>query len=252
MLRLLPPPARERPADSVYAALAWPAPPDARPYVALNMVCTLDGRAAVGGRAAGIGSPTDRLLMRQLRAQADAVMVGAGTLRAEALTPTVPATSAAARQARGQLAQPLGVLVSNSGQLPLARSYFTRSDFGRVLITSAAGAAAVDSAAAAGLRLIVAGETAVDLPVALGVLRSDLGVRWLLCEGGPTLNHGLLGAGLVDELFLTLTPKLVGGAGPTIVEGARFPADAAVALRLLTLHAEGDELYLRYGTVSEQ
>jgi riboflavin-specific deaminase-like protein len=251
VLRLFPPPAGERPPDSVYAALDWPTPPAARPYLALNMVSTLDGRAAVAGRATGIGTPSDRLLMRQLRAQADAVMIGVGTLRAEALTPTVPASYAAARAARGQPAQPLGVLVSNSGRLPLARRYFARTDFARVLVTSAAGAAAVDPAAAAGLRLIVAGETTVDLPAALGALRREFAVRWLLCEGGPTLNHGLLGAGLVDELFLTLAPKLGGGAGPTIVEGAAFPAGAAMRLRLLALHADGDELYLRYGVLTD-
>jgi 2,5-diamino-6-(ribosylamino)-4(3H)-pyrimidinone 5'-phosphate reductase len=246
VLRLFPLPGAERPADAVYADLAWPAAPAGRPYVALNMVSTLDGRAAVAGRAAGIGTPTDRLLMRQLRAQADAVMVGAGTLRAEALTPTVPESYTAARRARGQTSQPLGVLVSNSGRLPLARRYFERIDFGRVLITSAAGAAAVEPAIAANLRLIVAGETAVDLPTALATLRAELGVRWLLCEGGPTLNHGLLSAGLVDELFVTLAPKLVGGGGPTIVEGEAFSPDTPGGLRLLALHADGDELYLRY------
>jgi 2,5-diamino-6-(ribosylamino)-4(3H)-pyrimidinone 5'-phosphate reductase len=251
VLRLFPPPAAERPADAIYANLDWPPPPPARPYVVLNMVATVDGRAAVAGRAAGIGSATDRLLMRQLRARADAVLVGVGTLRAEALTPTVPESYVEARVARGQTAQPLGVLVSNSGRLPLGRGYFTRTDFARVLLTCAAGAAAVDPAAVAGLRLIVAGDTTLDLAAALGALRTELGVRWLLCEGGPTLNHGLLRAGLVDELYLTLAPKVAGGPGPTIVEGAPLPPDTTPGLQLLTLHADSDELYLRYRVASE-
>jgi 2,5-diamino-6-(ribosylamino)-4(3H)-pyrimidinone 5'-phosphate reductase len=100
--------------------------------------------------------------------------------------------------------------------------------------------------AAAGLPRIVAGEKAVDLGAALAALRTEYGVRWLLGEGGPTLNHRLLVAGLVDELFLTLAPKLVAGSAPTIVTGEPFPEDAPVPLRLLTLHADGDELYLRY------
>ncbi|HLH22503.1 MAG TPA: dihydrofolate reductase family protein [Chloroflexota bacterium] len=246
MWRLFPLPAVERPADSVYADLAWPPPPAARPHVALNMVSTVDGRAAVAGRAAGIGGAHDRLLMRQLRARADAVMVGVGTLRAEALTPTVPPSYVAARLARGQTPQPLGVLVSNSGRLPLARAYFARADFARVLITSAAGATTVEPAAAAGLRLIVAGETTVDLSAALAALRDELGVRWLLCEGGPTLNQALLRAGLVDELFLTLAPKLAGGSEPSIVASAPPLPDSPIGLRLLALHADGDELYLHY------
>jgi riboflavin-specific deaminase-like protein len=251
VLRLFPPPAGECPADAVYADPGWPEPPANRPYLALNMVSTVDGRAAVAGRAAGIGTATDRLLMRQLRARADAVMVGVGTLRAEALTPTVPEGYVAVRLARGQSAQPLGVLVSNSARLPLERRYFGRADFARMLVTSAAGAAAVAPAALAGLRLAVAGEHAVDLPAALGILRAELGVRWLLCEGGPTLNHGLLDAGLVDELFLTLAPKLVGGVEPTIVRGAHLLADQGVGLRLLTLHTDGNELYLRYAVAPD-
>ena len=245
MLRLFPPPAAEVPVQAVYDEVAWPAPPAARPYVAINMVSTVDGRAAVAGRATGIGTPTDRLLMRQLRCHADAVLIGVGTLRAEGFTPTVPEAYCAVRRARGLTAQPLGVLVSGSGRLPLERRYFRRPDFARVLLTSAAGAAALDPAAA-DLRVVVAGEQSVDLPEGLHLLRAELGVRWLLCEGGPTLNHGLLAAGLVDELFLTLGPKLVGSAGPTIIEGPPFPADGAFPLRLLALHAEADELYLRY------
>jgi riboflavin-specific deaminase-like protein len=249
MLRLFPPPTSERPLDAVYADPAWPAPPAARPYVALNMVSTVDGRAAVAGKAAGIGSTADRVLMRQLRARADAVLVGVGTLRAEALTPTVPESYTAARLARGQSPQPLGVLVSSSGRLPLERRYFQRTDFARVLITSQAGAAALDPPAAAGLWVIVAGRRRVDLQAALAALRTELGVRWLLCEGGPTLNRGLLAAGLVDELFLTLAPKLAGGRALPIVAGPPLPGGAPVSLRLLALHADGDELYQRYQVV---
>ena len=252
MLRLFPPPAGERSPAEVYTDPAWPEPPPHRPYVAVNMVSTVDGRAAVAGRAAGLGSATDRLLMRQLRARADAVMIGVGTLRAEALTPAVPEDYVAARLARGQSAQPLGVLVSNSGRLPLERRYFTRTDFARVLITSARGAAAVARAARADLRLVVAGEQAVDLPAALGVLRAEHGVHWLLGEGGPTLNHRLLAARLVDELFLTLAPRLVGGAEPTIVQGPPLPADEGVSLRLLALHANGSELFLRYAVSPDE
>jgi riboflavin-specific deaminase-like protein len=245
MQRLYPPPAEDVPADAVYAALDWPAPGADRPYVALNMVSTVDGKAAVAGVAAGIGTATDRELMRQLRAQADAVLAGVGSLRAEAFTPAVPAAYVPARVARGLAPQPMGVLVSGSGRLPLERRYFQRDDYPRVLLTSAAGAATLDPAAAARLRVVVTGEHAVDLAAGLRVLRAELGVRWLLCEGGPTLNHALLAAGLVDELFLTLAPRLAGGLGPTIVQGSALPG-VPLPLRLVTLHAEADELFLRY------
>ncbi len=245
MLRLYPPPAEAVAVETAYATLAWPLPGPARPYVAMNMVATLDGRAALAGRAAGLGSETDRRLLRQLRAQADAVLICAGTLRAEDLTPAVPPPLVAARVARGQTPQPRGVLLSGSGILPLARRYFQRDDYDRVLVTTAAGAAALDPAAAQLVRVLVAGERTIDLAAALRALRTEYGVRWLLCEGGPTLNHGLLAGGLVDEVFLTLAPKLVAGEGPTIVEGPLLPG-APVLLRLVSLHAAGDELFLRY------
>jgi len=242
--RLVPPPVQDVPADAVYAALDWPQPGPTRPYLAINMVSTLDGKAAVAGRAAGIGTPTDRLCMRQLRAQADAVLSGVGSLRAEAFTPAVPAGYVPARQARGLAPQPMGVLVSGSGRLPLDRRYFQRDDYPCVLLTSAAGAAALDPAAVPRVQVVVTGEQTVDLAAGLRALRADFGVRWLLCEGGPTLNHALLTAGLVDELFLTLAPKLVGGPAPTIVEGP--PLFPEMPLSLLTLHAEAGELFLRY------
>jgi len=246
VLRLYPPPTRTLPVDAVYEHLAWPPPPATRPYVAINMVSTADGRAAVAGRTTGIGTRTDRLLMRQLRAHADAVLSGANTLRAEDFLPTVPEAHVARRLARGLTPQPAGVLVCGSGHLPRERRYFHRADFARIVVTGTQGAQALDPAVAAADRIVVAGAETVDLAAALRILRTEHGIRWLLCEGGPTLNYGLLAAGLVDELFLTLAPKLAAGPGPTIVEGPGFPADAPVALRLLSLHAQSDELYLRY------
>src|SRR5712692_2696422 len=210
------------------------------------MVSTADGRAAVGGRTTGIGSRTDRLLMRQLRADADAVLSGANTVRAEDFLPTVPEAYVARRLARGLAPQPVGVLVCGSGRVPRERRYFHRQDFARIVVTGTTGAQALDPAVAATDRIVVAGAEAVDLAAALRVLRTEHGIRWLLCEGGPTLNHGLLAAGLVDELFLTLAPKLAAGPGPTIVEGPAFPPDALIGLRLLALHTQSDELYLRY------
>jgi len=80
----------------------------------------------------------------------------------------------------------------------------------------------------------------------LRALRTDFGVRWLLGEGGPHLNHSLLAAGLVDELFLTFAPKLVGSAGPTIVEGHPFSTPGGIELSLVNLSAVGSELFFRY------
>src|SRR5215218_6276657 len=109
--RLLPTWA-EIPADDIYAGLALPDGPADRPYVVLNMVATVDGQVAIGGRARGIGSQLDRRLMRRIRAACDAVMVGAATLRAEPVDPTVPDELAGARAARGLPPQPIAVAIS--------------------------------------------------------------------------------------------------------------------------------------------
>jgi riboflavin-specific deaminase-like protein len=246
VLRLFPPPAESVSPETVYDTLDWPMPGAARPYVAVNVVSTADGKAAVAGRAWGIGSATDHLLFRKLRCQADAVLVGVGTLRAENYLPVLPEPFAALREARGLARQPLAVLVCGSGELPVERAYFHRDEVRRLLLTSEAGAARIPPELAGRLEVRVAGPDRVDLPSALRLLRADYAVRWLLCEGGPRLNHGLLAANLVDELFLTLAPKLVGSSGPTVVEGPPFPPEAPVPLDLLAVHAEGAELYLRY------
>jgi riboflavin-specific deaminase-like protein len=252
LLRVYPPPGGSLPLAETYADPGWPLPGEARPYVVLNMVSTVAGKGAVGGGAAGIGSRADHALMRQLRARADAVMTGAGTLRAEDYSSRVPAAFAADRQARGQTEQPMAVIVSGSGRLPAERPLFWGEGFRRVLLTSEASAASLDPAQRARLEPCIAGRTAVDLAAGLHALRTDFGVRWLLGEGGPHLNHSLLAAGLVDELFLTFAPKLVGSAGPTIVEGLPFPTPGGIELTLVTLYAADSELFFRYQVRSDE
>src|SRR5713226_1652736 len=97
---------------------------DGRPYLALNMVATVDGRAAVNGSAVGIGSPADKHLMRELRAEADVVLHGAGTVRADPLSARVPADMVPQRVAQGLSPQPLGAIVTRSGNLPTQHPYY--------------------------------------------------------------------------------------------------------------------------------
>jgi riboflavin-specific deaminase-like protein len=208
------------------------------------MVTTADGRAVVNGRAQGIGSPVDRRLMRQLRAQADAVLVGAGTLRAENVDPSVPADLAAARTARGMPPQPLAVATSASLDLPLQGTFFRSDRFPRAVITARRAPSDRLTALQARARILVAGDATLDLAEGLRLLRRELGVRWLLCEGGPTLNAALLAAGLIDELFWTLAPTLVGGPEAAMIHDSG--ADARYGLALVALHHHEGELYLRY------
>ena len=239
--RLLPEPG-ELTADELVATLdlGGLAGPD-RPYVAVNMVTTADGRASVLGRTAPISSVPDRQLFHALRSRVDAVMVGAGTVRTERYGRLVrdPARREQ-RMAAGLAADPLAIVVSGSLQLPADVPLLQDPDSRVVVVTASDGVLEGCEATVEYLR-----SSPVDLPGALTALRASHDVRSILCEGGPRLNASLLAAGLLDELFLTTVPKLAGGAGAlTIVGDAPLREPAGLSLVWL-LEAEG-ELFARY------
>lgn len=215
--------------------------PDDRPFVFLNMVASVDGRAALDGRTDTLGSAADTLLLTELRALADAVLIGSGTLRAEGYARLVANPERVARRtAAGRPETPTAVLLSRSLDLPWDAGLFAAADQPVLLYT---GSDAAVPAVAAPVEVVRLADPAPA--AALADLRAR-GVRALLCEGGPTLNRALLAGDLVDELFLTLPPLLAGNAeAPRIVEGEDLPAPAALALEWV-LHHEG-ELFLRYG-----
>ena len=218
------------------------------------MISSLDGKVALGGKAGSLGGPVDRTVMRNLRAGADAVMIGAGTLRAEKLTLAVPEDRTRARESRGLKPQPLGVVATVSGDLPLEKNLlafspenlliFASSETPQERLVTLSSRAAVE---------IVAEETSkpggrLDLEEALRTLKERYGVNVLLVEGGTALNHALVSSGLADELFLTLAPKLLGGEGPgalTILEGPTL-APPKTEPELISIHLSGEELFLRY------
>lgn len=258
MIRLYPPPAPGEPPPeaepaSIYDGVELPAAAG-RPGVALNMVSTVDGKTTLGrGRVRGpIGSRVDRELMRRLRAGADAVARGAGTLRANPRYPKVPDDLAAARARRGEPPQPLLVVVSGSCDLPLDAPAFAEAPRRPVVLTTRAADPRRVAAARERADVVVAGEDGLDLPEALAWLLRERGVRRLLLEGGPTLNHAFLAAGMVDELFWTVAPKVAGyGEDLTLVHGPRL-LEPMPALELVTAWFHGGELFLRYRVVGGQ
>jgi riboflavin biosynthesis pyrimidine reductase len=150
----------------------------------MNFAATVDGRATIGGVSGPIGSETDTAMLVGLRSRFDAVMIGAGTMRAERYA---------------GLSKRLVVVESGP-------------------------------------------DGWVDLPALLRSLREE-GVRALLCEGGPTLHGQLQAVGLVDDLFLTIAPKLAGGGAPRIVEGE---LQEVAELELAWLLEQDGELFARY------
>ncbi len=212
-----------------------------RPYLAVNFAVTLDGRAAVDGRSGPIGSKTDTEMLQMLRTRVDAVMIGAGTLRAERYGRIVSDPSLRARRERiGLPHDPLAVLVSGRLDLPWDAPLFTDGG-GRVLIFTTAEPDPPTTETS--VQVVRHQGAAVNLVEALRYLRKERGIRALLCEGGPGLHSELQALGLVDELFVTLAAKLAGGPEPRMIEG-ELPQRSEWELAWLL--EERGELFARY------
>jgi riboflavin biosynthesis pyrimidine reductase len=197
---------------------------DDRPYVLANFVASVDGHATVDQRSRKLSGSGDREMFYALRERVDAVLVGPRTLAAEHYKRMLPAQERRARRiAAGRPAEPLAVTVSRSGQIPRDIPLF---------------ADAPD-------RVLVFEGPDTELSHMLHTLHSQHNVRTLLCEGGPTLFGALLAEELVDELFLTLAPTLVGGAsGPAVVSGP--PPEVPAELELAAALERDGTLFLRY------
>lgn len=218
----------------------WEEPPEERPLVAVNFVATLDGRATIGGRSGPIGSDTDTEMLGRLRCRFDAVMIGAGTMRVERYGRLASKVETRKRrEAIGLDPNPLMVIVSGRLDLPWDAPLFTAGE-GRVLILTASEAEPPETPTPIQVQRH---EGAVNLTEALRQLREEHGVRALICEGGPHVHEQLQADGLVDELFLTIAPKLSGGEAPRILEG---PLPEIVDLKLAWLLEEDGELFARY------
>ena len=195
-----------------------PSRPD-RPYLIGNFVASVDGHATVDQQSRKLSGRADRELFDALRERVDAVLIGTGTLAAENYKRMLPQEERRARRiASGRPEEPLAVTVTRSGRIPREIPLF--EDEKRVLVFESTG-----------------------LSEMLSTLRHDHDIGTVLCEGGPTLFGALLEEHLVDELFLTLAPTLVGGAsGPGLARGLYAQRDVEL---IGALESDG-AVFLRY------
>lgn len=209
---------------------------------------SLDGSVTLGDLSAGLGGPADLQALARVRDAADVLLVGATTVRDETYPPYPGGPERrAARVAKGLAPAPPVAMVTRTGELPAGHPLVADPARPPVVIAAAADEDRVRTALAVhpagpAVDLVVAGDAAVDWPAALAALAAR-GLTRVSCEGGPRLAGDLVAADLVDEVFLTIAPALVGGDGPRLTVGA---PRGRRELALVSALAHGDELLLRY------
>ena len=214
--------------------------PTGRPYLGINMVSSLDGKATLDWRTKGLSTEVDRRLFHHLRTQADAVMVGAGTAREERYgRMTKNDELRQKRQNEGFVPDALAVVVSGRLDLPPDLPLLNEPEQTVVVATGS------DASIPGVEGRVEYARVGDDLPRLMSYLHEEHGVRSVLCEGGPTLNSFLFAAGLVDELFLTMNPKLIGGAAALTIVAGRELVDP-VELDLVSVAEADGELYTRW------
>jgi riboflavin-specific deaminase-like protein len=235
----------------LYLGLAFPEPPPGRPFVFINMVASVDGKTTVDGSERGLGSAADKRVFYELRANADAVLNGANTLRISGSSSLVrDADLVEWRRAHMPRPQGLGAVITASADLPLDAPFFTSRDFeAAVFVARTAPPERIQRLRQTGraVHLIAEGNRGVTDTVR--ILHEAYGVRRLLCEGGATINAALIHQGLADELFLTIAPKIVAGRDSlSVVEGEPFHRDTMPALALISWyhHQPTGEIFTRW------
>lgn len=220
----------------------------ARPFVFVNMAMTVDGKITSATREyPRFTSPYDRRMMSTLRAQADAVIIGAGTLRADDPPLHIREPEALATRAReGKAPELVHVVVSRTLDISLSSGFF-KNPAARRIIASVETAPAERVASLHGKAEVWAcGRERVDLRVLLERL-TDIGVRRLLLEGGAELNWQFCEADLIDELHVTIGAALLGGVeAPTPIGGMGLRMDGQRRLTLVGVRQVEDELYCHY------
>jgi riboflavin biosynthesis pyrimidine reductase len=217
------------------------------PWVRVNMVSSLDGAISVRGRSGALGGPPDRRLFMVLRSLADVIVVGAGTMRAEGYGPArLDDELRAGRQARGQPPEPPIAVITRSCHFDWQSPFFTEATARPIVFTVDDAVEGPGSRGAEVAEIVTVGETEVDLRRALTAL-GERGMRHALVEGGPGLNAQLAHARLLDELCLTLSPRVVAGDGPRVLAGPELPQP--LEPRVIQLLEDEGFLFLRMACI---
>lgn len=223
--------------------------PEGRPWIVVGMITSLDGASALDGRSGGLGGPADKAVFRAVRAVADVILVGAGTVRAERYGPVrLPPHAVSIRVEAGRSAEPPRLaVVTASCDLDLDGPLLTSGVRPIVFTTEDADPGRVRALSeVADVRTV--GRGRVDVARAVAELTQD-GVEVVVCEGGPILNGALADLGMIDELCLSVSPMLAGGESARILRGA-ITSDPA-RYELVSLLTEDGLLFGRWVRTGE-
>ncbi len=253
MIQLVPPAADRAdgagpgPAVDVDLAVAAEARPtiDGRPWVFTNMIASADGGTAIDGLSGGLGGPGDQAVFRALRAAADAILVGAATVREESYrAPRMPEEVGRRRRQAGRSPDPRLAIVTRSLDLDPTLPLFDDPPEPPIVITVADAPADRRATLEPLADLLEAGTGDVDLRRAVELL-AERGIGTVLAEGGPSLNGQLIHAGLVDEWNLSLSPRLLAGDSRRAAVGP-VPDGPPPAMTLARVWTDDDFLFCRW------
>jgi 2,5-diamino-6-(ribosylamino)-4(3H)-pyrimidinone 5'-phosphate reductase len=224
-----------------------------RPRVLVNFASSIDGKITLApGLRKGAFTMSrhheDPRRMRQIRAMADAILIGAGNLRADDPDLAIDAKERMRRR-EAREREPLRMVVTGAGQgiRPNQKMFDPALGGASFVLHSERMAAEAREKLAPVATLVTLGQRDVDIPRLLAWAAAERGVRTLLCEGGGILSAQLFAARAVDELFLTIAPRVLGGAlAPTLAAGPGFSANEIPDATLGSIDRVGDELFLRY------
>lgn len=223
-------------------ALGEREPERSRPRVVAAMIASADGRAAIEGRAGGLGSPADRAVLRELRCSVDALLIGPTTLIDERYSTLLDADHRERRIAAGLSAEPIAATISRRLNPQLSELELFAQHGQRIVVYTESD----DPLEAGGAELTISRSKPGELTLAacLDDLHANHAVGTLLSEGGPTLLRALAAEGLIDDFIFTVSPLLVAGSAPTLLSGEPF--EQPLGLQLETVWRSDNFLFLHY------
>ena len=214
----------------------------------LNMVMTLDGKITTrDGAGPKFASRADQERMLHIRSEADSIIIGAGT--ADNPTFNLPTKYQKNRTNKNIASNPIKAVVSGRGSVPPTLKMFTPNDSPALVFTTNQINSDRYNKLHEVAEIHVVGKSEVDFMQIVEILKKEYNVKQLLIEGGGQVNFAAFQAGIVDEVFITLSPKIVGGNVQTMVEGAGFNFDSLVELELLDCQTVASEIFLHYRVI---